>query len=67
VNYCYPSKLIGYAVHDVVLTKDEVMGLMGNLLISRNPPTGSVRLSEWLEENAEVVGSRYFSELKRHY
>ena len=61
------SRLIGYLVNDVVLTEDEVRGLMANLLISEHPPTGSTRLSDWLDENADRVGTRYASELSRHY
>jgi NADH dehydrogenase len=61
------SKFIGYMVNDVVLTQDEVEGLMANLLVSKNPPTGRTRLSEWLSQNADVVGTYYASELARHY
>lgn len=61
------SRLIGHIVNDVILTKDEVVGLMANLLISKNPPTGKTRLSEWLSQNASTVGTRYASELDRHY
>ena len=52
---------------DVVLTPDEVKGLYANLLISNQPPTGRVRLSDWLAENAEWIGRHYMSEVKRHY
>jgi uncharacterized protein YbjT (DUF2867 family) len=61
------SRLIGYVVNDVVLTGDEVEGLMAGLLVSDGPPTGRTRLSDWLAENAGSVGARYASELKRHY
>ena len=61
------SRLIGYIVKDMVLTRDEVKGLMADLLVSEGPATGKTRLSDWLEENAGTVGTRYFSELKRHY
>lgn len=61
------GKLIGYAVRDVVVTKDEMNGLMANLLVSPGPPTGQTRLGEWLERNADSVGARYASEIKRHY
>lgn len=61
------SKLISYAVNDVVLTRNEVEGLMANLLISSDPPTGETRLSDWLDEHAHNVGARYASELNRHY
>jgi NADH dehydrogenase len=61
------SWLVSLGVGDVVLTRDEVAGLMANLLISDGPPTGQTRLADWLEENAARVGVRYASELARHY
>lgn len=61
------SGLIGLAVKDVVLTRDEISGLMENLLISGSLPTGSRRLSDWLTDNAHLVGRQYASELGRHY
>lgn len=61
------SRLVGYLVNDVVLTQDEVHGLMANLLVSNNSPTGRISLSEWLTGNADVIGSKYASELSRHY
>jgi NADH dehydrogenase len=61
------GKLIGYAIRDVIVTKDEINGLMANLLVSQAPPTGETPLSEWLERNADSVGARYTSELERHY
>ncbi len=60
-------KLLGYAVNDVVLTRDEVEGLISNLLVSESAPTGQMRLSDWLGRNADSVGTRYASELKQHY
>jgi uncharacterized protein YbjT (DUF2867 family) len=61
------ARLIGYAVKDVVITRDEMEGLMANLLVSKGTPTGRTRLSEWLDHNADIVGNKYASELKRHY
>ena len=61
------ARLIGYAVKDVVITKDEIQGLMSNLLVSESPPTGQTRLSDWLEQNADRVGASYISDLQRHY
>ena len=61
------SRLVGYAVNDVILTRDEVAGLMANLLVSDGPPTGETRLGDWLDENAGSVGTKYASELNRHY
>ena len=61
------STLVGYALRDVVITRDEIEGLMANLLVSDAPPTGETRLSDWLRRNAASLGSRYTSELRRHY
>jgi len=61
------SRPIGHLVDDVMLTRDEMDGLMGNLLVSDGPPTAPTRLSDWLSEHADSVGSQYISELKRHY
>jgi NADH dehydrogenase len=61
------SRMAGYLVNDVMLTRDEVEGLMANLLVSDGPPTGQTRLGDWLDENAESVGAKYASELRRHY
>ena len=61
------SWLLGRLVNDVVLTKDEVSGLMANLLISKEPPTGSTSLRAWLQAHARTTGRNYASELERHY
>jgi hypothetical protein len=50
-----------------VLTWEEYKGLMENLPAPQGPATGKTRLSEWLHENAEEVGSHYASEVARHY
>jgi len=60
------ARLIGYAVRDVVITKDEIEGLMSNLLVSEGPVTGQTHLSEWLDQNADSVGVKYASGLERH-
>jgi NADH dehydrogenase len=61
------ARILGAFLHDVLLTKDEVDGLMANLLVSAAAPTGSTSLADWLAENAAVLGVRYASELRRHY
>ena len=64
----YPlSRLPGYALRDIVLTWDEVEGLLANLLVSDQPPTGKTLLSEWLARNADWIGTRYMSEIAKHY
>jgi len=61
------SSLLGAVLGDVVLTSDEIKGLMANLLLSEHTPTGQTRLSDWLEQNSAHVGTTYASELSRHY
>ena len=61
------AKLIEPFLGDVLITREEVFGLMANLLISHQPPTGHTRLSDWLEEHSTSVGKKYASELARHY
>lgn len=61
------ARLIGYGVKDVLITKDEINGLMSNLLISKSRPTAPTRFSEWLAQNADNIGVRYISGLERRY
>ena len=61
------SRIIGWWMKDVTLTWDEYRGLSAGMLISSQPPTGRTRLADWLAANASQVGSRYASELERHY
>ena len=59
--------LTGYLVRDVVLTWEEYLGLMDDLLAVNTTPPGWTRLSAWLTEHAKTVGTRYHSELARHF
>jgi NADH dehydrogenase len=59
--------LVGLFVHDVVLTEDELTGLMSNVLVSHSAPTAPTRFSAWLEQNAGSLGIQYASELERHF
>ena len=61
------SKVLGLLVNDVVLTREEIDGLMAGLLVSNAPPTGKTRLSDWIKQNANTIGTRYSSEMDRRY
>jgi uncharacterized protein YbjT (DUF2867 family) len=61
------ARLISLFVGDVLLTKDEVQGLMAGLLVSPDPPRGWTSLSSWVEANRLTVGTKYASEIARHY
>ncbi len=61
------SRLFGFFLGDILLTRDEVKGLMAELLVSSEPSRGRTRLADWLEDNRESVGRSYASELARHF
>jgi uncharacterized protein YbjT (DUF2867 family) len=61
------GRLIGFGLGDVVLTRDELKGLMDELLTSSQIPNGTTRFSDWLESNGDKLGSSYSSEIQRHF
>ena len=61
------ARLIGWLLRDVVITRDEISGLMADLLVSHQTPSCPTRFSHWLAEHAAELGTHYASELSRHY
>ena len=61
------AQALSLFVRDVILTPEEVNGLMAGLLVSKDPPLCKTKLGDWLEENKASVGAKYASELKRHF
>jgi len=59
------GKLIGGLMGDVTITREEIGGLMADLLCVDAPPTGSTRLTDWARTNRATLGTRYASELAR--
>jgi NADH dehydrogenase len=57
--------LIGRINGDVLITRDEIGGLMANLLYVDAPPTGTTRLTAWARAHRDTLGRRYASELAR--
>lgn len=60
-------RFAGPFLGDVILTREEIAGLMANLLISKAAATGITRFTDWLPKNAHSLGSKYSSELHRRY
>ena len=60
------TRLVGLPLRDVVLTRDEVDGLMAGLLTSHAAAAGTTRLAGWLEDNPDILGRRYVCELRRN-
>lgn len=61
------AQFLSLFVKDVLLTPEEVDGLMTNLLVSKEPSRGKRSFVSWLETNRKQVGAQYASELKKHY
>jgi uncharacterized protein YbjT (DUF2867 family) len=61
------AQFLSLFVGDVILTPEEVDGLMANLLVSKHPPLGKTAFKDWLEDNKSTVGKNYASEIRRHY
>jgi uncharacterized protein YbjT (DUF2867 family) len=59
------GRVVGRIVGDVIITREEIRGLMENRLYTTSPPAGPTRLTTWLAEHADEVGRRYSSELAR--
>ncbi|MCC6284252.1 MAG: NAD(P)H-binding protein [Phycisphaerales bacterium] len=59
------TRCAGPLVRDVIVTGEEIKGLMRGLLDSNAPATGQTRLSEWVKAEAPTLGRRYASELGR--
>jgi len=62
-----PAGLMGWMVGDVVITRDEVAGLMAELLVSAEPPRGRARFSDWVGAHGDQLGRQYASEIARHF
>lgn len=61
------SSVLGRALHDVLLTRDEYQAMAGHLADTDGPSTGSTRLSTWISERGDDLGVHYANELIRHF
>ena len=59
--------VVGMLMRDVMLTRQELEGLMEERLVSHNAPRGTHRVDDWLLKSSETLGRRYSSELDRHF
>ncbi len=59
------SRTLNPFVKDVIITREEIAGLMRGLLFSDGDRVGTTRLSEWALRHREELGRRYASEVGR--
>jgi len=58
-------KILGKFLGDIILTKEEIKGLMDDMLYVDSAPVGMTKLTDWLKHHREKVGKFYAPELKR--
>lgn len=56
---------VGKILGDVLITREEIEGLMQNLLYVEALPAGATPLTGWIEEHAATLGRHYANELFR--
>jgi len=59
------GRVFGAVMGDVVITREEIRGLMAGLLATSAPPNAPTKLSEWLAANAGWLGRVYQNEMRR--
>ena len=64
LGYVFAS-ILGRLLGDVVVTREEIGGLMADLLCVDAPPAGETRLSDWASRHADTLGIHYAHELVR--
>ncbi len=57
--------ILGKLVGDVMITREEIKGLMADLLYVDSPPAGETKLTDWTRRHADALGRKYASELAR--
>ena len=60
------ARVAGFIVKDALLTRGQLDDLRAELLVSAEPPRGTIRFSEWLLRQQALLGRRYASARTRH-
>lgn len=61
----WAGQLLSRLVGDVIVTRDEIEGLMAGLLYVDSPPVATTNFTDWVRAHADTLGKRYASELER--
>lgn len=59
------TSITGKLLGDIIVTREEIAGLMSNLLCVDSKPTGTTKFTDWVKANANILGKHYASELRR--
>jgi NADH dehydrogenase len=52
-------------VGDVIITREEIRGLMEDRLYVDAPPLGATKLTDWIDRHRDTLGLHYTSEMAR--
>ena len=61
------ARALSIVLGDVLLTRDELQGLMEERLYVGQPTMGKTAFTDWAREHASALGAQYTNELKRHH
>jgi len=57
----------GWLLRDVILTREELLGLEQELLVTHAAPLGHESVPDWLMRNGPTLGRRYINDMRRHF
>jgi NADH dehydrogenase len=58
-------RLVGLFVGDMVITREEIRGLMEGRLYVDARPLGTTKLTDWIDRHRDTLGRHYTSEMAR--
>lgn len=61
------ARLLGFLLGDVLLTRQELLGLMREHLYVGLPGAGQTSFAAWARQHAQTLGRSYANELRRHH
>jgi uncharacterized protein YbjT (DUF2867 family) len=61
------ASALGLVLRDVLLTADEYRAMADGLADTDGSATGSIALSDWIDEHASTLGLHYANEIDRHF
>ena len=59
-------RVVGWVVGEVILSREELDGLISERLVSNEPPRGPESVLGWLSRHGHELGRSYASEFSRH-
>jgi uncharacterized protein YbjT (DUF2867 family) len=60
-------RLVEPILGDIILTREELLGLEQELLLSHEPPLGKQSVAAWLHRHGAELGRRYVNDCHRHF